>query len=374
MVRLRDPTIRYAKSKLFTTPGEAGNSHILMLINTLRSTRRAATFVSNEWLCLGRLQLPDEHRRTLVGASSPCRHAHQKRLLGRLDSYNRAWDRNFELLKQELSSHDDNEIDNRFLHGWVKRQKLQLQKRINGDESSLSDQRLRKIVSLETSLFERQRPQWNTRFQQLTKFRKEHPNVWPTDRVKGVDKKLVAWCNRQRAANNNNTLPNERIQALDALGFPWSLNDQRWHEYYAALQQYKATHNDCLVPICPRNGNASLARWVEVQRTMYRKRRPTLTQEKIDKLDRLGFVWDANEYQWSKRFNELADFVRVHGCLPTRSKSLILVRWLKYQAKTHTMFEKGENSSMTCERVKLLEQIGVRFKDGGYHFDGRDDC
>ena len=50
-------------------------------------------------------------------------------------------------------------------------------------------------------------------------------------------------------------MTDERIQALESIGFTWSLSNQKdWHQMYSELKRYYSEHNDTLVPaVFPSN-------------------------------------------------------------------------------------------------------------------------
>ena len=97
------------------------------------------------------------------------------------------------------------------------------------------------------------------------------------------------------------SITEERIAKLEEIGFVWdakSANDDTWNQRYKELIEYKRKHGDCLVPYNyePKMQLAeSLGLWVIIQRTEYRLFRQgipsSMTQERIDKLEDIGFKW-----------------------------------------------------------------------------------
>jgi len=82
----------------------------------------------------------------------------------------------------------------------------------------------------------------------------------------------------------------ERRQRLDALGFVWDALSEAWERGFAALQTYKDREGDCLVSqrlLTPDGFN--LGYWVGKQRCA----KDTMLPERRQRLDALGFVWDA---------------------------------------------------------------------------------
>ncbi|KAL7581678.1 hypothetical protein ACA910_022225 [Epithemia clementina (nom. ined.)] len=118
------------------------------------------------------------------------------------------------------------------------------------------------------------------------------------------NKQLGVWVNKVRMERKKHdsqastSINDIRIRHLDSLGFNWGEHkgDRKWEEHFRALEEYKEEHGDCRVPTkYPRN--TALGRWVSTQRSerkLFLQSKPSLIdQEKIDRLDGLGFVWDA---------------------------------------------------------------------------------
>ncbi|MDB2644313.1 helicase associated domain-containing protein, partial [Luminiphilus sp.] len=123
--------------------------------------------------------------------------------------------------------------------------------------------------------------------------------------------KLGNWVNNQRQAGA--TLTKERVDRLNRIGFIWDPYEQQWEEGFSALKQYYAEHGDCLVPLRYATPSGfKLGNWVSNQR----KAATTLSKERLDRLNRIGFVWDPYEQQWEKGFAALEQYYAEHGdCL-----------------------------------------------------------
>ena len=80
----------------------------------------------------------------------------------------------------------------------------------------------------------------------------------------------------------------ERRQRLDEIGFVWDVHTQQWEEGFAALIVYKNREDDCLVPAKHEEGDFKLGIWVTGQRS----KKETLTPERRQRLDDIGFVWN----------------------------------------------------------------------------------
>ena len=90
-------------------------------------------------------------------------------------------------------------------------------------------------------------------------FRHQHPrSVMPSDYVTDCGFRLGRWQDRQRVARMLGTLPPQRIQQLDAIGFLWSDDavplpavsaaDGKRRRMLTAIAAYREEHGNALVP------------------------------------------------------------------------------------------------------------------------------
>jgi hypothetical protein len=82
-------------------------------------------------------------------------------------------------------------------------------------------------------------------------------------------------------------LSQEERQRLDALGFVWNVGDAQWEEGFRYLEKFHQREGHCQVPATRREGRFGLGRWVRAQRASTK----TLSPERRQRLDALGFVW-----------------------------------------------------------------------------------
>ena len=85
-------------------------------------------------------------------------------------------------------------------------------------------------------------------------------------------------------------------------------NQASWEAQFAELVAYAEEHGDCNVPR-RFEANKELGHWVMRQRTEYRLlmegRRSSMTEERIAKLNEIGFVWDTSHLgAWQLNPNE----------------------------------------------------------------------
>ena len=148
---------------------------------------------------------------------------------------------------------------------------------------------------------------WDRHFAALEKFQAEHGHCCvPSDDDDPKLHVLHDWVSLQKRRFRvilNNIVRNkyvadielERLDKLKALGFVWNLNDYKFQSGLNRLQEYSKKHGHMKVPPnCKEHPH--LYAFVRKQRELYRARvlkgaTNSLTDERIKKLDMLGFIW-----------------------------------------------------------------------------------
>lgn len=145
-----------------------------------------------------------------------------------------------------------------------------------------------------------QAEQWTEKYEELCAFVKRagHCQV-PHGFPENVS--LSRWTKRQRyqyklkADRKPSTMTDDRIVALNALGFVWNSHGAVWEERMGELQQYQRVHGHCNVP-SQCDDNQKLATWVKCQRRQYKLftagERSNMTVSRVDTLQRMRFVWE----------------------------------------------------------------------------------
>jgi hypothetical protein len=124
----------------------------------------------------------------------------------------------------------------------------------------------------------------------------------------------------------------------------------KWEKGFVALTRFKAREGHCRVPRDHVECNCSLGPWVSVQRY----KRKTMSAERKQRLNKIGFIWDWREYSWEIGFTALAKFKEREGhcCVPQVyiEGDYNLGQWVsvqRYQRKT-----------IAAERELRLNKIG----------------
>jgi predicted helicase len=123
-----------------------------------------------------------------------------------------------------------------------------------------------------------------------------------------------------------------------------------WDERYGELKAYKNKIGHCRVP---KNYavNRQLAKWVEHQRNFRRQR--LLNEERIRRLDEIGFLWNPDDESWEEYFNELLKFKTKYGHAIVEkdwSENPKLGRWVNKQ--------RSKRDQLDVDKVRRLDGIG----------------
>jgi len=153
---------------------------------------------------------------------------------------------------------------------------------------------------------------WNTLYHKLQEFKSERGNLFfhAQDRKDPHIQKLQGWLSRQKdmyrkyQSGKMTTTKSYRITALEKLGIFVS----KWDIRFNQLRKYKEMWGHCNVPTRNHSELKQLGIWVGFQRGEFRnfreRKKSTITEERIKKLDSLGFVWSpcqANGWKPSTR-------------------------------------------------------------------------
>jgi superfamily II DNA or RNA helicase len=148
-------------------------------------------------------------------------------------------------------------------------------------------------------------------------------------------------------------------QALTTLCIERLADD--WEERFGELRMFKERFGHCKV-LDGWIENPRLARWVQKQRSNQK----TLRENRRQRLDELGFLWNAKDAAWEQGFADLVEYKSRHGdCdVPVRSKgNFKLGRWVHVQRGAY------KTGRLPHERVKRLEDLGFRWEPYGDWWD-----
>ena len=216
---------------------------------------------------------------------------------------------------------------------------------------------------------EKNERRWQTMFEELEAYRREHgdccvPQGWKQNPT------LASWVNTQRNKEANDKLPSHHKKQLDSMKFTWRqrklvrnsiAEDEKWFEKYNKLVSFHKRFGHSLVPIeFPED--KKLGNWVSKQRMACLEKR--LSQERKELLDNLDFVWkvdkaDANashtQAKWDEMFQHLLEFKAEYGHVHVNRgfSKWGLGNWVSIQRT------EGRKGRLDPRRARLLKDVGM---------------
>ena len=213
--------------------------------------------------------------------------------------------------------------------------------------TSLTDERKKRLDEL-GFVWDAVSANWQRGFTALKAYKEQHGDwlVPKNYKVDGLD--LGQWVQTQKTARNS--MPRERKDHLEGIGFIWDALGEKWAKGLSALEEYKNQHGDCLVPNGAIVNGYKLGGWV----AELRKQKRSLSPERKEQLDNLGFVWDPYSEQWEKGFDFLKAYKELNGDCVVAQAHIVdgfkLGRWVGVQRRTEEKIPR--------ERKLRLDDLG----------------
>lgn len=184
------------------------------------------------------------------------------------------------------------------LASWVAEQRKQYKLMKDGKQSSITQERVALLNDIGFA-WNAQEAIWQERLKELSEFKQTtgHTLV-PLNHVEYP--KLGLWIKEQRRhysllkQGKPSHMTQERIDALNSIGFCWDTHEAVWYERLGELAEYASKFGSCAVPTnYPENPR--LGTWVHHQRRQYRmfqEGKPShITPLRIEALENIGFLW-----------------------------------------------------------------------------------
>ena len=170
--------------------------------------------------------------------------------------------------------------------------------------------------------------------------------------------RLGMWCSNQRVLRNSGSLPQERIEKLDKLGFVWDARDERWNTSYRLVKRYIEKHAGLPKRMDVSEEAGSIYQWISNQKQYFKAGQ--LSAERAEKLLDLGIdlVAKSDVDSWNENYDLLCDFVNGHGRFPVTSdtkESELIYKLYRWTLRQRQVYNDGE---LPSQRTELLEKIG----------------
>lgn len=198
---------------------------------------------------------------------------------------------------------------------------------------------------------------WQEGFEHLRDYKQKHGHCRVPHEYKAEDGySLGGWVLSQR--QNASSMTADHKALLDAEGFVWDPTSEKWDTGHFHLEEFVSKFGHAMVPLSfSTDSGYRLGQWVANQRAS----RGRLSGERIERLERLGFVWQPLEHLWDRGFAYLSDFAITNGHCMVPQKFVAadgfkLGNWVSEQ--------RLRRNAMPDERRKRLDALGFVWSVG----------
>lgn len=270
----------------------------------------------------------------------------------------RRWNEHYKALEEFNTTHGSCDVPPRHPLGvWVEIQREHYRLYDEQKPNPLSPSRNQRLKDI--GLVISYSNKWEMRFEQLRRWKQANGH---TD-VPISTPQLGIWVLNQRF--NLTEMPQERIDALDNIGFIWNYStkttdDKKWEAKFALLKDYIAEHGTPNVP----KSNEPLSCWVRKQRYEYskfrNKKKAHINRQRIEKLNEVGFQFRlrGDLIPWGVHFEELKQYKAEHDNFVIPRNHPRLGSWSVYQKAQYKHFAEGKKSTLDQFKVEKLISIG----------------
>lgn len=279
-----------------------------------------------------------------------------------------SWNKYFEAAKAYYAEHGDLKVPAQYVKDGIKLgswlSNLRTYRKCGAQSNYLSEDRIAALDSV-GMIWDVLDMLWQRNFTAAKAYYEQNGNLdVPVEYVDENGVKLGVWLNNLRNAYKGKSggyrLTQEQINALTNIGMVWTCKFERaWEFGYAEAQKYFTEHGNLNVPATYSTKDGyMLGRWLDRQR----ERKDKLSQDRIEKLNALGMVWDKPN-SWEVRYSLAKAYFEEHGNLNVPPKYIAdgvwLNKWLNEQK--HIYLGKRKGKSLTADQISRLNAIGMRW-------------
>ena len=189
---------------------------------------------------------------------------------------------------------------------------------------------------------------WEEGFSNLRSYFNREGNSSPPARYKESEYSLGQWVSRQRQYKDK--LNDNQLFRLNKLKFDWDPISSDWERHFTLLVKYQNLNGHCLPAKRDLFEGVPLGYWVSTQRIT----KESMTEDRRNRLEQIGFVWDVKDKQWEEGFKKLQEFKKREGhCLVLRGHIED-----GFQLSTWVSTQRYHKESIGKDRIALLNEIG----------------
>jgi superfamily II DNA or RNA helicase len=255
------------------------------------------------------------------------------------------------------------------LGSWILTQRRIYMGKIPG---RLSREQIEKLEKLEICWESYSDRQWDQYYAQAARYYARMGNLdVKASYVTEEGFRLGMWLNniRQYRQNGSRILSGQRQRQLEQIGMIWDKLSYKWERGYEAARRYYERHGNISVPAgYTTEEGFRLGNWLIAQRQNRRGEKKgalPLTQEQIQRLDRIGMNWEGRQKErWEQYYEAARAYFNEKGSLDVpyyyeSGNGLSLGRWL-YQQRASLGECMAENmSEIGRSRKERLTAIGM---------------
>lgn len=282
---------------------------------------------------------------------------------GLRNSFEDSWEIVFEVLQEYLAEYGHfpeyfEEYHDYKIGMWCSNQ------RVLRNAGNLSDERISLLDSL-GFIWDAKDERWMSSYHQAEHYKSKHgkfPARTDTSEEAGT---IYRWIANQKQNFKNGTLSKERKKLLESVGILVKVksSEDSWNENYALLTNFLQKNSRFPTTTDAQLNESVYAvyRWMLHQREAYKKGR--LSQDRIEKLESIGFVWDVKRDLWNRQFELLEKFVEINH-RPPNAKDKIngsgIGQWYLKQKK---LIETGKLAPELSDKIQKLNILAISSYD-----------
>jgi hypothetical protein len=171
------------------------------------------------------------------------------------------------------------------LGGWLNNQRCR--------KNRLSDIEIKRLESI-GMVWNLTNDFWDRHFKAAQEYYKKYGNLSVPKGYDANGLKLEVWLGTQKDYYKNNLLSVDKIKKLEEVKIVWDSREALWNKQYSFAKEYYEKYGNLLIPGNYEIGGYKLGNWISNQRSFYKRKEVFLTKERIEKLEDIGMIWDAN--------------------------------------------------------------------------------
>ena len=201
----------------------------------------------------------------------------------------------------------------RGLFAWIMAQQSGYRNGKNGKR--LSSEQVMKLQAIGMDWELRTDRHFDRGIKTLLEYKKEHNDMLIPVGYRSPDGyQLGKWASRQRKLKKESKLLPDREQYLNKQGFIWDYTEHYWNRMYECATKYYQEHGNFEVPPNYIGSNGEkLWQWKMDMRKRYKESKVTLSQNQIEKLERIGMDWEGKKDAFAECMNSVREYKKRHG-------------------------------------------------------------